>query len=519
MMDATGSWSRLVVLSSLVVLAACGAPADGGGGGDDGGWTIGPDAGSGDGGSGNERHRTAFRLENTGDAEIRVQATRECRTDPPAWLELDVGDGAPVEIGCQPCDCETLEAGDECGPCPLAGACAPPSVETVPAGESIAWEWSGNRYADDEVGGQTCERREIPEAGTPMQATFCWSAEAGPSGQNTQLEEPTCETVEFAYAEQTSVTHEVSPENSEPQPTDFVLENDSGREVQILQPSVCHSSEYPWVSLREEEMDLATDCTVCSCEDARSGVCGVCERGCPRPAPVALEPGDSESLEWDGVGWTRRQIEGQTCHERRQPEPGEELSARFCWAVSPDRDPICETVDFEYGEGTVRHAIEEVRELRSKTFRLENQTDATLRVQSVGNCFATPPGWMSVHQEGEPQQITSRCGCSCGTLEDEGTCAVCDVACAIDRVEAVEPGGAASWSWEGRHFVSDEVDGQSCTRERIPALGEGFEARFCWSGEEGPTGEEVVLEEETCETVEFGYGGINNRVVHRVGSE
>jgi hypothetical protein len=445
-----------------------------------------------------------------------------CDRNPPGWLSPDVGNGGPVGGGCGTCDCETIEQQGDCAVCAASRACEPPHVREIEAGGAVDWRWSGRRFVNNTVDGQTCERSEVPEYGESMTATFCWSEQAGKTGPETVLqdEETICETVEFDYGEQTNVTHSVSPERTD-EPTEFILENEAGSVVEVTDPSTCAPVDNPWLSVYpagDVEMDLTTDCTVCSCEEVEDGSCGICEKACVEPSPSGLASGEQVSYQWDGAGYARRNVEGQTCQERMNFEPGQMLTAEFCWgdpSPATGGDYIrCERTTFEYGQETVRHTIQPERQAQETTFELRNTSGGQIRVQRAESCRMSPRAWMTVRRDGTEPRLTSRCNCSCEDLEEGGDCPACAPVCAVDQVRAIEAGASTSWTWDGRIYETDQVGGRSCTRERIPASGQQFSVEFCWSSEDGPTGPDQRLESETCQTVDFEYG--NNPVVHRI---
>ncbi len=315
---------------------------------------------------------------------------------------------------------------------------------------------------------------------------------------------------------------------TDPESTTFVLENRAEETMEIVEPSHCQGTEEAWVSVfdGDEQVNFDTDCTICACEEAREGLCPICDMACVPGETRELGGGETQAYQWNHVGHVRREVGGQQCHDETRFEPGEELTARFCWTEPYGRGgrqaetTRCTEKQFTPGDGEVRQVIEPFDSPAGATFRLENDSGGPIRVQKTENCYEEPPGWMSVEQDGEQKQLVDRCGtCSCEKVETGDGCAVCLPECVPETIEEIPAGEATSWTWSGYLYESDEVDGRTCTRRRTMTGGEGLQVELCWSEGSGPTGTVGTLEEETCSTQPFVYTGSEQEFSYSVGSE
>lgn len=366
-MRSTATLARTIVLAlataALGVCVGCGPPADS----DDSDWRYG-DAGTDSTDTTNrEPTQTTFQLQNSTDSAIRVQKVESCEATP-AWIEVR-DDGDPLQVshsGCPNCTCEEARRG-ECSPCAETAGCRATTVAELEPGASLDWEWPGYLIEQRSVDEQQCIERSIPEEGRTFEATFCWSTESGPTGPG-ELEDETCETVEFEYGRDTEVEKVVGKGPvTEPQPTDFVLKNDTEREFEIYEFNQCKVPEYAWVTIhdampgqQDSELRFETDCTTCNCEDVRQGEgCAVCAKACVEPELKRFPAGERETYAFDGRAWKQRTVDERTCHEQYEFDRNQQLYARFCWGFPRlDREPRCEVKPFEYGDESVVYTIQ-----------------------------------------------------------------------------------------------------------------------------------------------------------------
>lgn len=369
----------LFLSAALLALgAACGEPQqrqqpDGGwtfDGGDEPGDTGGQaDTGGGDtGGQTDAGERapqsTAFEIRNNSGGPIYVQKVDHCVVNPPGWVESLTLAGESVQPidQCGNCNCERLERGESCQPCP--GACAIPTVETVPDGGKASWKWSGTVWAGDEVDGRSCERPVVPEQGATMSVELCF-ARAAPEGMEPgrRLEDPTCETVEFEYGETDPIRHSI-PRQHTATKTRFFIENTTNQPIRVRKDNNCTFTPPGWMSVTKQgnPVKLNGDCTDCFCKDVRqTGMCGpVCGRACAPKTILEVKPGREVEWEWAGHMYERQTIDGNSCVEETVPVRGTEFDWELCWSPTPGqtghnvdlKDLKCESGSFEYGVDT-----------------------------------------------------------------------------------------------------------------------------------------------------------------------
>jgi hypothetical protein len=141
------------------------------------------------------------------------------------------------------------------------------------------------------------------------------------------------------------------------------------------------------------------------------------------------------------------------------------------------------------------------------TVWLKNDTERTLYVQEAANCRANPPGWIDWQTPGRAIDYCAICNCE--RIESGEDCQACPGACAIDQVQAVEPGTRVEWSWDGYRWTDDEVDGRNCERRSVPERGEQLQVKVCWGDsytESGGPNDSGTVDDPTCEDVSFEYG-------------
>lgn len=455
--------------------------------------------GSDDAGGPNEPLSTTFRLENNSAGEVYVTPVGPCTADSDPWVTLSRdGDSIDPRDSCGTCNCEDLQDGT-CAVCG-APACAPsPRRRTLEAGDSVEWTWRGRIYRSDTVDGRSCERAVVPERGEMFQAEICY--------EDPTAFRPICETVEFPYGKD-EVVRRVDPGGGEPQPTEFELTNRTDSTLTIRTAKSCQPNRYPWVGLRDggDRVDFSTNCAFCSCSEAESGDCAVCDLACPELPDPELEPGESKTLQWDGVGHRRDRAGGRQCHRRWVPPAGRELDARFCWSnpTTSDRTANCETVSFEYGrDETVEKVVgSEDREPTETSFTIQNNSHKPIEVDLVQTCHADSPEWLDLIYDGEEVDPGVNCEeCDCEDLRRHGECSrACPAASCVGGTMSLSPGDKQTWTWPGYVAQEGSVDGKQCLEEVVPPAGRNFDAEFCWTAQtpSGPT--------ERCTTETFTYG-------------
>jgi hypothetical protein len=478
-----------------------------------------------------ERRPRTFKLTNATGGTLRVQMAENCRANPPGWFDLQTPDGVSnFREACGMCRCEDVEEGF-CGTCDAA--CAIDSVEAVADGESLTFQWAGYVYTPDSVDNQMCQRRRIPDPSDSFTAEFCWSTEEGPTGRDHQLEETTCDTITFSYGDDRSVIERKVTDGggqTNPRKTTFELVNTSGETLSIQKPNNCRQNGQPWVGLRagaassnSVTVDFGTDCTRCTCQQLAEGdACAVCAKACG-PGPVtSLQKGKRATLEWDGVGYRRSSRNGRSCQQRWVPDKGEKLYARFCWSLDDPRaftQIECKDVPFTYGEDeTVRFEVDPSNppEPQPTTIELHNERSSEIYVQQIDQCYPTPPGWLEMFQNQKPVTPATSCTtCSCSQIEQNGSCAVCNLACAAPTTQKVAPGGSVGWKWPGHTYEQETVDGMSCQRQTTPSVGETFQVELCWGPSAGMRNGGEYVNYPICETKTLTYGQ-QNTLVHRV---
>jgi len=344
---------RTVYVVGLALVAFVAAPACGESGASSSNpdWPLGPDAGTPDAGAPEEPQSTTIRLKNEGSERVWFRPPRgACRTDPPGWVQLrEDGEAREGIDSCDICNCESVRADETCGGCPGIPCRSGAQVNSIAAGEQLEWTWQGRFFRRDEVDGRSCEVPYIPSRGASLAAEVCWSVDPEVGGDSVQ-----CETIGFEYGRDEVVKTVRPGANEFPVQTKFVLDNQSDRALEVTRSSPCRTVRKPWVAVwdGETEVDFGTDCTTCSCDDARSGNCAACERACV-PSTTRLPSGESVETTWNDVGYRVKTVEGATCHEEWVPDVGEQLTARFCYHVSAPNsgdDKHCFDRSFVYGD-------------------------------------------------------------------------------------------------------------------------------------------------------------------------
>mgnify|MGYP000536637531 CR=1 FL=1 len=307
---------------------------------------------------------TTVWLKNDTNRTLYVQEAANCRANPPAWTDWQ-SSGRAIDY-CSICNCERIESGEGCRACPEA--CAIDQVQAVEPGTRVEWAWDGYRWTDDQVEGRNCERRSVPERGEQLQVKVCWGdsyTESGGPDEAGTVDDPTCEEVSFDYGT-TEAGHTVQDDEADEGPPTFELENQTGQAIRVLTPSDCGSDQREWISVRgQQRMKVWSSCAECQCSSVNdSGQCLACGKACEGGQLKTIDPGQSRSYEWNGVGWAEAERNGTQCVQRVEPSPGEALTARFCWADETDgdfgiADMICEDVDFVFGQvAKVSHTIQ-----------------------------------------------------------------------------------------------------------------------------------------------------------------
>ena len=141
------------------------------------------------------------------------------------------------------------------------------------------------------------------------------------------------------------------------------------------------------------------------------------------------------------------------------------------------------------------------------TIWLKNDTERTLYVQEAANCRANPPGWIDWQSTGRAIDYCAICNCE--RIESGEGCQACPGACAIDQVQAVEPGTRVEWAWDGYRWADDQVERRNCERRSVPERGEQLQVKVCWGDsytESGGPNEAGTVDDPTCEEVSFEYG-------------
>lgn len=455
---------------------------------------------------------TTFRLVNEGDYRVEITPFDPCTSDSGSWVSLSQnGTSIDPRDSCGVCNCDELREG-RCTVCG-APACEPGgSTRPIEPGEMAEWTWQGRHYREGSVEGQTCERPVIPERGEAFRAEICWQL---PPAVDDGSEN--CQPVEFEYGRE-EVVHRISPTvDPEPQPTEFRIVNEAGTEL-FLQPpatAVC-SARDNWISLRDgnAEVDLDTDCTICSCDDARSGDCrGACDLGCT--GPRILSAGETRTYQWDGVGYRTNSTFERACHEEWRPQVGREFDARFCWFTSHEGAFVnCDTVSFEYGEESVVEKVvgeSEDAKPTETTFTIQNESAQTIQVELRQQCPTDSPNWLDVKRGGSEVNTGIQCDeCACQELRDTGDCSrACPAVSCVGGERDLGTGEEHSWSWPGYVAESSNVNGQQCLEQTVPPSGDAFVAEFCWTTGFGAS------ETEKCEDVQFQYDR-DEKVVHEV---
>ncbi len=541
--------SPWLVLTLIGVFAACGSPdksAEPGSrpsnGGGDTSWQVdpppGPDASSPDGdgpddagpsddGASEEAHSTTFRIVNRTESTMRVQSHDNCDGRGPGWVSFPDFRPARMTEDCTVCRCDTLDSGTPCAAC--AKACRRPRVKTIEPGEKLEWTWSGHLYRQNRDRGRACYRQQVPSRET-YRAEFCWSKQAGPTGQNETLVDLECETTAFGYGDDEVVTQTITsspdPEPA-PQETTFELVNNGNQAIHLNPRSGCRPNDAEWLSVSSagdgEAYRLASDCTVCTCEDAQNGSCAVCKRRCPPREPTSpeltIQPGETHTWTWSGHIYRNDQVGGRMCHRETVPST-DELEASLCWFEGQKSNPKqnCTSVDFTYGEdATVRHEVEPQARPQETTVRLVNTLDEPIRIER-GQAPCNPgPDWFSIRDQQRELKLSTSCRtCSCRTAQN-GTCGVCAVRCAPGTpIERIPSGQSVEWTWPGWSYEHASVNNQSCVARRVPRS-KTHKVRMCWNDKDGPVGSGHKLGSTTCETVPLEYGG-DEIVVHEVTS-
>ena len=312
----------------------------------------------------NEPKPTRFVLKNGSNRQIRVRPASRCQQRPKDWLRLrDVAqDGsARVDITnwCGECSCESVEEGGGCAVCDAI--CTQPKDRVLNAGESISLEWNGHRYRQDRVEGAACVRETVPESGKTFVADICWwELDVTPDGM-----EPTqtCESVEFAYGRDGAVTHTVEPKEQDgPVQTEFILKNESGKEVRIQKGAGCGVG---WLGFPGSSIPAADGaCSVCTCETVEmQGGCPLCG-ACRPPYIGALGDGESVRTGWNGYTYKKDTVDGRTCDRKQVPRRGESFQVEYCWSTKSGPtgsgelgDQTCTVETFQYGDAPVVHTI------------------------------------------------------------------------------------------------------------------------------------------------------------------
>ena len=529
-------WTIFAVLLATVglVATAC-APDEQSEQDRDTGWTLedaGPDSGpDGDGDVvPDEPTATTFKLVNTSDEPIQFMGRSNCQTSESEWVSIHDGDRRMTASSyCGKCSCSDVEDG-RCAVC--GAACAAPVAQTLQPGESRTWKWAGWEYRDDTVDGQQCTRQTLPTTKT-YQAKFCWGsgeAEEPPRPGTGQLEDSTCETVDFAYGTDTTVTKEVEapPTPNEPKPTTFRIRNESNSMITIQPPTSCGGQSDGWLQVRDDggAIEMSTWCGVCQCSQiSGDSTCAVCDAACVQPERRELAPGESAEIEWAGKAYRRGRKNGIACVRESIPEVGQTFDAGFCWTdASSDPDSKtsprdCEHKEFTYGEDrTVTHTVEGDGSdgAAETTFRLVNDTAVPIRYQKSHGC--TRPAWLDFLDD-SVKQADGGCLCRCTEVEEHGSCPVCEAggACQPPQIAQLDPGESVEWTWNGYAYKRDAVDEQTCHRRIVPSHGRDFGVEFCWQRGEGMTGG-GELDNPYCVEQHFAYGD-ETELVYRAVDE
>jgi hypothetical protein len=172
----------------------------------------------------------------------------------------------------------------------------------------------------------------------------------------------TCESIEFDYGEDRTVTHTVEPKEPEAVETGFVLENESGQTVRIQKTAGCGPG---WLDFPGSSIPIAGGaCSVCTCETVEEqGGCAICG-ACAPPQIAELGDGESVRTTWSGYTYREDMVDGQRCDRRQVPMPGESFQVEYCWTTKSGPtgsgelgDQICTTETFRYGDDPVVHTI------------------------------------------------------------------------------------------------------------------------------------------------------------------
>lgn len=478
----------VVALSAVVVMAGCTVEQTGG----SDTWGVGPgadaagdtaDGGTSDGGTGDggvEGTRTTFRLVNEREGAVWLAESGPCGPDEPGWASLSRRGGGElrIEASCGICDCRELRESGSCAVCGAAPCREQGEFRKLAGGESVEWTWDGRYWSNGTVDGRTCEERDRVAPESELEVEMCWQ-----TGRRTGSAE--CETLEFA-AGTDEVTHRLSEDGSSgPSPTTFRLHNDSESPAWVNTRGIC-SRDPSWLSVSDPEggFQVASDCRTCECSEVESGACnGGCAVRCAEPSAAKLEPGETRELEWDGVGYRTAERNGQTCHEREVPPAGREMTATFCTIPGPTAfgTPDCSDVDFAYGETeTVDYHIGGGGGGSAETtFRLVNDSDATVQLYRPNPCTGGERAWIGLQDGTTPVDFSSDCTtCRCDEAES-GVCGRCDRAC-LDEQTELKPGESVEKTWDGQGFRRNQVDSTTCHESWKASSGEQMTARFCF---------------------------------------
>lgn len=142
----------------------------------------------------------------------------------------------------------------------------------------------------------------------------------------------------------------------------------------------------------------------------------------------------------------------------------------------------------------------------STTIRLENAGSRAVWVRPPkSQCQGESPGWVTLREDGEEKNALDSCGtCNCDTLRSDRDCAVCSGAPCVGggEVNQVAAGETVEWTWRGRFYRQETVDGQTCESPYIPRRDASLSAEICWNpAPDSPTEDSI-----RCDTVAFEYG-------------
>lgn len=155
---------------------------------------------------------TELKLTNQSGEMLWYEARQQCAHQ--SWSQLRQN-GVPFSPEYNACRFQSKCSQVGFGSCSavLCAACQAgvSDPKTIGQGETLSRDWEGWKWVESTRRDCDCGKRTTPQKGETLQARFCWytSKPENDGGGGNVTPEPTCETVEFTYGEDATVTHTI----------------------------------------------------------------------------------------------------------------------------------------------------------------------------------------------------------------------------------------------------------------------------------------------------------------------